>query len=58
MGRGQAARKTGAVATTFVALLRGVGVGPAKWLAMAAAQAAFEAAGGRVVEPPPRSGSG
>jgi len=25
---------------------------------MAAAQAAFEAAGGRVVEPPPRSGSG
>ena len=49
MERSQAARKTGAVATTFVALLRGVNVGGANRLTMAALQAAFAGAGGREV---------
>lgn len=38
MERSQAARKKSAIATTFVALLRGVNVGGAKRLAMAALQ--------------------
>ena len=50
MERGQAARKTSAVATTFVVLLRGVNVGGANRLTMAALQAAFTDAGGRKVE--------
>lgn len=49
MERSQAARKTGAVATTFVALLRGVNVGGANRLTTAALQAAFAGAGGREV---------
>ena len=57
MERSQAARKTGAVATTFVALLRGVNVGAAKRLAMASLQAAFEDAGGRKVETLLQSGN-
>jgi hypothetical protein len=55
--RSQAARKKSAIATTFVALLRGVNVGPAKRLAMAALQAAFEGAGGGKVETLLQSGN-
>jgi len=55
--RSQAARKTGAVATTFVALLRGVNVGAANRLAMAALQAAVENAGGGKVETLLQSGN-
>ena len=57
MGRSQAARKTGAVATTFVALLRGVNVGGANRLTMAALQAAFADAGARKVETLLQSGN-
>ena len=57
MERSQAARKTGAVATTFVALLRGVNVGAANRLAMAALQAAVENAGGGKVETLLQSGN-
>ena len=57
MERSQAARKRGAVATTFVALQRGVNVGAAKRLAMAALQAAFEEAGGGEVETLLQSGN-
>lgn len=57
MERSQAARKKGAVATTFVALLRGVNVGAANRLAMAALQAAFENAGGGKVETLLQSGN-
>ena len=57
MERSQTARKTSALATTFVALLRGVNVGPAKRLAMAALQAAFENAGGGRVETLLQSGN-
>jgi uncharacterized protein (DUF1697 family) len=55
--RGQAARKTGAVATTYVALLRGVNVGGANRLTMAALQGAFADAGGRAVETLLQSGN-
>jgi uncharacterized protein (DUF1697 family) len=55
--RGQAARKTSAVATTFVALLRGVNVGGANRLPMAALQTAFADAGGREVETLLQSGN-
>ena len=58
MERGQAARKRRAVATTtFVALLRGVNVGGANRLTMAALQAAFAEAGGRSVETLLQSGN-
>ena len=57
MERGQAARKTSAVATTFVALLRGVNVGGGNRLTMAALQAAFAEAGGRRVETLLQSGN-
>ena len=57
MERGQAARKTGAVTTTFIALLRGVNVGAANRLAMAALRAAFADAGGREVETLLQSGN-
>jgi uncharacterized protein (DUF1697 family) len=55
--RSQAARKTGALATTFIALLRGVNVGGANRLTMAALQAAFADAGGRKVETLLQSGN-
>jgi uncharacterized protein (DUF1697 family) len=55
--RGQATRKTGAVATTFVALLRGVNVGGANRLPMATLQAAFADAGGVKVETLLQSGN-
>jgi uncharacterized protein (DUF1697 family) len=57
VGRGQAARKTGAVTTTFVALLRGVNVGGANRVTTAALQAAFADAGGDAVETLPHSGN-
>ena len=57
MERSQTARKKSAVATSFVALLRGFNVGAANWLAMAALQAAFEGAGGRKVETMLQSGN-
>ncbi len=57
MERSQAARKKSAIATTFVALLRGVNVGAANRLAMAALQAAFEGAGGGKVETLLQSGN-
>ncbi len=57
MERSQAARKKSAVATTFVALLRGVNVGPANRLAMAALRAAFADAGGDEVETLLQSGN-
>jgi uncharacterized protein (DUF1697 family) len=55
--RGQAARKTKAVATTFIALLRGVNVGGANRLTMAALQSAFADAGGGQVETLLQSGN-
>jgi len=55
--RGQATRKTSAVTTTFVALLRGVNVGGANRLTMATLQAAFADAGGRQVETLLQSGN-
>ncbi len=57
MERSQAARKKSAVTTTFVALLRGVNVGPANRLTMAALRAAFEGAGGGKVETLLQSGN-
>lgn len=57
MERSQAARKTSALTTTFVALLRGVNVGGANRLTMAALQAAFADAGGRKVETLLQSGN-
>ena len=57
MERGQAARKTKAVATTFIALLRGVNVGGANRLTMAALQSAFADAGGGQVETLLQSGN-
>ena len=57
MERGQAAPKTGALATTYVALLRGVNVGGANRLTMAALQAAFTDAGGRALETLLQSGN-
>ncbi len=57
MKRSQAARKTGAVTTTFVALLRGVNVGGANRLTMAALQTAFAEAGGGGVETLLQSGN-
>jgi uncharacterized protein (DUF1697 family) len=55
--RSQAARKKSALTTTFVALLRGVNVGSANRLAMAALQAAFADAGGGNVETLLQSGN-
>jgi uncharacterized protein (DUF1697 family) len=55
--RSQAARKTGALTTTYVALLRGVNVGGANRLTMAALQGAFADAGGHAVETLLQSGN-
>lgn len=57
MGRGQTARKERALDATFVALLRGVNVGPANRLSMAALAAAYCRAGATQVETLIQSGN-